>query len=58
MLSTISGIEYAFKAISNAGITSIGVRGRDGCAIVTQKKIPVCSQFTVPNLGYEPRIVC
>ncbi|KAI8912785.1 nucleophile aminohydrolase [Gorgonomyces haynaldii] len=33
-------VEYAFKAISNAGYTSVGVKGDDSCVIVTQKKIP------------------
>ncbi len=32
--------EYAFKAVKSTGITSIGVRGKDSVAVVTQKKVP------------------
>ncbi|KAL6140651.1 hypothetical protein ACLB2K_058949 [Fragaria x ananassa] len=34
-------VEYAFKAVKSAGITSIGVRGKDSVCVVTQKKVPV-----------------
>jgi 20S proteasome subunit alpha 1 len=33
-------IEYTFKAIKAAGLTSVGVRGDDSCCVVTQKKVP------------------
>eukprot|EP01089_Gocevia_fonbrunei_P008108 TRINITY_DN1976_c0_g1_i2.p1 TRINITY_DN1976_c0_g1~~TRINITY_DN1976_c0_g1_i2.p1 ORF type:complete len:232 (-),score=51.26 TRINITY_DN1976_c0_g1_i2:1-696(-) len=33
-------VEYAFKAIKSEGLTSIGIRGADSCAVVTQRKIP------------------
>ena len=32
--------EYAFKAVSTAGLTAIGVRGKDSVCFVTQKKVP------------------
>ncbi|KNC70878.1 hypothetical protein SARC_16590, partial [Sphaeroforma arctica JP610] len=33
-------VEYAFKAINSGQLTSIGIRGKDSCCVVTQKKIP------------------
>lgn len=33
-------VEYAFKAINSAGITSAAVRGRDAAVVISQKKIP------------------
>lgn len=33
-------VEYAFKAVKSAGITSIAVRGKDSVCVVTQKKVP------------------
>ena len=34
-------LEYAFKAITAANITSVGVRGKNCAAVLSQKKVPV-----------------
>lgn len=33
-------VEYSFKAINSASITSIGVTGKDSAVLISQKKIP------------------
>ncbi len=34
-------LEYAFKAISGAGVTAVAVRGKDTAVVITQRKVPV-----------------
>lgn len=46
-------VEYAFKAISGAGITAVAVRGKDTSVIITQRKVPVRA---LSNLQHSPYV--
>lgn len=54
-------VEYAFKAINQAGITSVGVRGNNSVCVVTQKKVPdkLLDPSSITNVyKITPKIGC
>jgi len=32
-------LEYAFQAVKTSGLTSIGIRGKDSCVLITEKRV-------------------
>lgn len=39
-------LEYAFKAIANEGLVSIGVKGADCAVVISQRKVAVSFNLT------------
>lgn len=45
-------LEYAFKAVKNSNLTTVGVRGKDTVVVVTEKRVPdkLIDEKSVTNL--------
>jgi len=54
-------VEYAFKAISNSGQTSVAIRGKEASCVITQRKVPdkLLDPSTITHLfSITPTIGC